>query len=100
MKENNIKDHTELKTVLLGTFFIDFDNEMFDLVYKNSGCINWSIDDKEMYRLLVTHPHFDRSIEVVSLSQNSDGEFRCSFKYCSGHMYHNFDTQFQIESYH
>jgi uncharacterized protein YegP (UPF0339 family) len=73
---------------------------MFDLVYKNSSCINWSIDDKEMYRTLVSHPHFDKSIEVLSLSQSSDGEFRCSFRYRSGHMFHNLDAQFQIESYH
>jgi hypothetical protein len=67
---NKINSAQEFKEMLLTQTFYDFDNDTFDLVYKNANRIFWKIQDKKVFEKLVETKNFDEKIQVVSINQD------------------------------
>jgi hypothetical protein len=70
LSANKIKTAEEFKEALLNQTFYDFDNDTFNLVYKNANRIFWKIQDKKVFEKLVETKNFDEKIQVISIDQN------------------------------
>jgi len=81
MTANHISTPEEIKETLLNQTFFDFDNDTFNLVYKNSDLIFWEINDKKVFEKLIESKNFDEKIDIISLQQNTHGKFLVIFKY-------------------
>jgi len=69
LSANRISNADELKETLLNQTFFDFDNDTFNLVYKNSSRIFWEINNKKVFEKLIESKKFDEKIDIVSLQQ-------------------------------
>ena len=78
---NHIITPEEFKEALLNQTFFDFDNDTFNLVYKNSNYIFREINDKKVFEKLIESKNFDEKIDVVSFQQTIHWEFLVVFKY-------------------
>jgi len=67
--------------MLLSQTFYDFDNDTFDLVYKNANRIFWKIQDKKVFEKLIETKNFDKKIEIISIEESIDKEFFATMKY-------------------
>jgi hypothetical protein len=67
--------------MLLNQTFFDFDNDTFNLVYKNSNRIFWEINDKKVFEKLIQSKGFDEKIDIISFQQMTNGDFLVVFKY-------------------
>lgn len=81
LKANHISTPEDIKEVLLNQTFFDFDNDTFNLVYKNSNRIFWEINDKKVFEKLISSKNFDEKIDIVSLQQGAHNNFVAIFKY-------------------
>lgn len=95
---NKIKTSKEFKETLLSQTFYDFDNDTFNLVYKNTNRIFWKIQDKKMFEKLIETKKFDEKIQVISISQTIDWEFCAIIKYKEWNIFGNIDSKFKIHS--
>jgi hypothetical protein len=48
------------------------DNDTFDLIYKNTSNIVWSLNDKEAYQKLTESKKFNEKVSVISLQETSN----------------------------
>lgn len=78
---NHITTTEWFKETLLNQTFFDFDNDVFNLVYKNSNRIFWEINNKKIFEKLIASENFDEKIDVISIQQNAHGKFLAIFKY-------------------
>ncbi len=81
LSANRISNADELKETLLNQTFFDFDNDTFNLVYKNSSRIFWEINNKKVFEKLIESKKFDEKIDIVSLQQTVHWAFLAIFKY-------------------
>lgn len=83
LKSNNIIDHIEFKKNLYSKAYIDFDDDTYDLIYKNSYKIIREIEDKKSLDYLIKSKKFDKNIEVLKIKMDIKWIFYCSFRYKS-----------------
>lgn len=95
---NHITTPTWLKEALLNQAFFSFDNDTFNIVYKNTNRIFRQIDDKKVFEKLVESKNFDEKIEVISIQQNGQGKFLAIFKYKRGNIFEDLDSKFKIHT--
>jgi len=70
LKANKIQNAKDFKEMLLSQTFYDFDNDTFDLVYKNASRLQREIQDKKVFQKLAETNSFDEKIQVISIEQN------------------------------
>lgn len=78
---NHITTPEWFKEALLNQTFFDFDNDTFNLVYKNSNRIFREINDKKVFEKLIESKTFDEKIDIISFQQTIHGKFLAIFKY-------------------
>ncbi len=96
--ENDISTPGELKELLLNQTFLDFDNDTFNLVYKNSNRIFRRIDEKKVFEKLIQSKNFDDKIEVISIQGDANGNFSVIFKYKWWNVFEDLDSKFTIHT--
>ncbi|MDD3284694.1 MAG: HD domain-containing protein [Patescibacteria group bacterium] len=95
---NNIKDENQLKDYLLKDCFFEISNYMYNMIYKNSDRVIWTIEDKSFYSDLCNDKNFYNTISLLSLW--SDGKnFRAAFSFKKGIIPNNINTKFKILKY-
>lgn len=95
---NKIKTTQEFKEMLLTQTFYDFDNDTFDLVYKNANRIFWKIQDKKVFEKLVETKNFDEKIQVVSINQDMNWAFYAIIKYKEWNVFGNINSKFKMDT--
>lgn len=98
LSANKIKTAEEFKEALLNQTFYDFDNDTFNLVYKNANRIFWKIQDKKVFEKLVETKNFDEKIQVISIDQNMNWNFRAIIKYKQWSVFGNFKTKLKVHT--
>jgi len=96
LKANHISNPEEIKETLLNQTFFDFDNDTFNLVYKNSNRIFWEINDKKVFEKLISSKNFDEKIDIVSLQQGAHNNFLAIFKYKKWNVFEWFNSKLKI----
>ena len=99
LSKNNIKNKNQFKDFLLSDCFFEISNDMYDMIYKNSDRVIWTIEDKLFYADLCKDKNFYNSIGLLSLW--SDGiNFRAAFLFKNGIIHSsNMSTKFKILKY-
>lgn len=95
---NKIHTAQEFKGMLLSQTFYDFDNDTFDLVYKNANRIFWKIQDKKVFEKLIETKNFDKKIEIISIEESIDKEFFATMKYKWWNVFKNFSSKLKIDT--
>ncbi len=98
LKANHITTPEEFKEILLNQTFFDFDNDTFNLVYKNSNRIFWKIDNKKVFEKLIQSKNFDEKIDIISIEWDSDGKFSVIFKYKWWNVFEGLKSKFIIHT--
>jgi len=70
----------ELRKKLLDKCFINFNEEIFNIVYNNSSNIIWEINDENIYEKLLENKLFAKSIKIFNMSYNMNN-FSILFAY-------------------
>jgi len=94
---NHITSSDEFKEILLNQTFFDFDNDTFNLVYKNSSHIFREINNKKVFEKLIESSHFDERIEIISLQQTV-GKFLVVFKYKKWNIFEWLNSKLKIRT--
>ncbi len=97
MKDNKLKTATELRENLYSSTFKDFDDDTFELVYKNTDHIIRKIEDRDMYMKLIDTHSFDDKIDVLSIEWSLDGDFLCTFMYKKWKIFDEIDSKIGIQ---
>lgn len=95
---NRIKTPEGFKEALLNQAFFAFDNDTFNIVYKNTSRIFREIDNKKVFEKLVESKNFDDKIEVISIQQDSHGKFLAVFKYKRGNIFEDLGEKLKIHT--
>jgi len=95
---NKIKTEQEFKEILLSQTFYDFDNDTFDLVYKNANRIFRKIQNKKVFEKLIETKNFDEKIQVMSIKQNMNWEFCAIIKYKEGNVFDNLNSKLKMHT--
>lgn len=95
---NKIKTEQEFKEILLSQTFYDFDNDTFDLVYKNANRIFRKIQNKKVFEKLIKTKNFDEKIQVMSIKQNMNWEFCAIIKYKEGNVFDNLNSKLKMHT--
>lgn len=95
---NKINNAKEFKEALLNQTFYDFDNDTFNLVYKNASRIFWKIQDKDVFEKLVEAEHFDDKINVISIDQDTNWNFCAVIKYRQWNVFGNLKTKMTVHT--
>ena len=98
LSAHRITTSEELKETLLNQTFFDFDNDTFNLVYKNSNHIFRKIDNKKIFEKLIQSKNFDEKIDVISIQWSDDGKFSVIFKYKWWNVFEDLDSKFIIHT--
>ncbi len=93
---NKINTAQEFKEMLLSQTFYDFDNDTFDLVYKNANRIFRKIQDKKVFENLIEMKKFDEKIDVISIEESIDWNFSVVMKYKWWNVFKNITWKFEI----
>jgi len=97
LQENNLTNHKQIKNHLLNICFNDFNEELFDVVYKNSTSVVWELEDKEFFDELVENGWFDSEwVEVLSIEWTSNWEFKVTFNYTNWVVIQEMSWKFNI----
>ena len=84
--------------MLLSQTFYDFDNDTFDLVYKNANRIFRKIEDKKVFEKLIDTKNFDEKIQVISINQNMNWGFCAMIKYKEGNVFGNLNSKIKVHA--
>lgn len=95
---NRIITSEEFKKALLNQTFFDFDNDTFNLVYKNSNRIFREINDKKVFEKLIESKNFDEKIDIISLQQSIHWNFLVVFKYKKWNVFEGFNSKLKIHT--
>lgn len=95
---NHITSAECFKETLLNQTFFDFDNDVFNLVYKNSNRIFWEIDNKKIFEKLIETESFDEKIDVISIQQYANGKFLAIFKYKKWNIFKGLKSKMKIHT--
>lgn len=95
---NKINTEQEFKEALLSQTFYDFDNDTFDLVYKNTNRIFRKIQDKKVFEKLVDTKKFDERIQVISINQTMNWEFCAIIKYKEWNIFGNLNSKLTMHT--
>ncbi len=80
LKNNNIKTYKELKNNLFNTCFLNFSEDLFNLVYNNSERVVWKINDKKLFDSLVESWWFDNeNVNLKRIELSGDWKFLALF---------------------
>jgi len=80
LKEKNIKNAKNFKNDLLNTCFYNFSEEIFDIVYNNSNCVIWQIQEKKLFESLMKSWWFDNdSVEIKKIETDWENLFKVFF---------------------
>ena len=81
LKENNLTGYKQIKNYLLNICFKDFNEELFDVVYRNPKAVVWELEDKNLFKELLIKGFFDTDdVELVSLNWDTKWLFKAIFK--------------------
>ena len=81
LKDNNIINVAELKSNLYNITFQDIDSDSFEAFYYSSESIVWEITSEEMFNNLLSVSDLEDSIDIISMEEDLDHNFKCLFKY-------------------
>jgi len=95
---NKIKTAQQFKEILLSQTFYDFDNDTFDLVYKNTNRIFRKIEDKKVFEKLIETKNFDEKIQTISIEQNINWDFCAIIKYKEWNVFGNLNSKLKIHT--
>jgi len=95
---NKIQTAKDFKEQLLSQTFYDFDNDTFDLIYKNANRIFWKIQDKKVFEKLIETKNFDEKIEVISIEKNTNWYFSVIMRYIWWNIFDNIKGKFKIHT--
>lgn len=98
LSANNIRTAEEFKETLLNQTFFDFDNDTFNLVYKNTSRIFWKIDDKKVFEKLIETKNFDEKIDVISLQKSANWKFLVIFRYKEGKIFEDLNGKLIVHT--
>lgn len=98
LSANNITTPEIFKEALLNQTFFDFDNDTFNLVYKNSNRIFWEINDKKVFKKLIESKKFDEKIEIVSFQQSAWAGFLVIFKYKKWNIFSGLKSKLKVHT--
>ncbi len=98
LKKHKITNESNFKETLYNQTFSNFDDEIFNMVYAHTTSVTWKIEDKEMYIKFIETEDFDEKVEVLSLEQDSEGKFKCIFRYRKWQVYDGKNWKFTIEN--
>jgi len=98
LKANHISTPEEIKETLLNQTFFDFDNDTFNLVYKNSDRIFWEINNKKVFEKLIESKNFDEKIDIISLQQDAHNNFLVVFKYKKWKVFEGLKSKLKIHT--
>jgi len=88
LQENNLTNYKQIKNHLLNICFNDFNEELFDVVYKNSTSVVWEIEDKEFFKDLLSQKFFDsENVDLISLKWDLHNWFKAIFKISGWNLY-------------
>lgn len=93
---NKINNPQEFKEALLSQTFYEFDNDTFNLIYKNAYRVFWKIQDKKVFEKLVNTKKFDDKIQVISIDQNMNWSFCAIIKYKQWNVFGNFKSKLKF----
>lgn len=97
IEANNLIWPKDIKNHLYNQSFEDFDNDTFNLIYRNTGGITWKVEDKTMFKELIARDNFDQKIEILSIEEDLAWEFKATFRYKLGEILH-YSTKLGIEN--
>lgn len=80
LSEQSLKS---FKKYLYDISFNNFDDQLFNLVYKNSSSVVWRIEGMEMFRKLCTLDCFKDKIDLISVKSDGNWLF-ADFKFLKG----------------
>lgn len=95
---NKVQTPQDFKEQLLSQTFYDFDNDTFDLIYKNANRIFWKIEDKKVFEKLIETKNFDEKIDIISIQESIDWEFFATIKYKWWNIFKNLNGKLKIET--
>ncbi len=95
---NKINTSKEFKEMLLSQTFYEFDNDTFNLVYKNTNRIFRKIQDKKVFEKLIETKNFDNKIQVVSIEQTINWDFCAIIKYKEWNVFGDLNGQLRIHT--
>ncbi|EKD25143.1 MAG: hypothetical protein ACD_80C00113G0011 [uncultured bacterium (gcode 4)] len=95
---NRITTPEDIKEALLNQTFFDFDNDTFNLVYKNSNRIFWEINNKKVFKKLIESKNFDEKIDIISFQQDAHDNFLVVFKYKKWNVFEGFTSKLKIHT--
>ena len=97
LNKNNLTGYKQIKNHLLNICFKDFNEELFDIVYKNTKIVVWEIEDKEFFYELVENWWFDgEGIKIQSIELSSKGDFKAIFNYTNWVIINNMSWKLNI----
>jgi GTP pyrophosphokinase len=98
LKRNKINSAKELKRFLLKKSFNDFNEELFDIVYRNTSNVIWRVYGMDMYKKLSTIRTFKNKIDILSVKSN--GKWLCAeFKFKEGAVTKSKDLKMSVSSF-
>jgi len=98
IKKNNIKNEKELKNKLFSQTFDDFDNETYNLTYKNTNFICRQIEQKEVLDSLLKIEEFNNKINIVETEYDTNGFVSCCFRYKQWYIFSDIVPSLSIKS--
>lgn len=98
LKRNKINSAKEFKRFLLKKSFNDFNEELFNIVYRNSSNVIWRVYGMDMYKKLSSMRAFKNKIDILSVKSN--GKWLCAeFKFKEGAITKSKDLKMSVSSF-
>ena len=99
LEDNKIENENEFKDFLFQKSYLDFNKHIYDIVYKNSDKIIWTVSDVDFCRKLCQNDGFDISSRNVCF--HYDGRnFRADFIFKKGFVIEKQEAKFELTNFH
>jgi len=97
LQENNLSYYKDIKNYLLNICFNNFNEELFEIVYKNSTSVVWELNDKVFFDELVENWWFDsEGVEIQSIETTFNWDFKVIFYFKKWVVLQNLSWKFNI----
>ncbi len=98
LKRNNINTITEFKHFLLKKSFNNFNEELYNIVYKYSSNVIWRVNGMEMYKKLCSMRAYKDKIDILLVKSNGKWTI-VDFKFKKGAVNSNKKLKMSIASF-
>lgn len=89
IKEKSIETALQFKENLFGRTFVNFNNNDYQTVYKNSANFVWKMKNRTRYTELIKTKEIEEKIEIISITIDQNDNFEAIFKWKKGHVLEN-----------